>query len=194
MFLGIIRDSKLIPNYYYHSVFDINYTKLYASGIRFILTDLDNTLISYKENEPNDKLYEWVKKRKEEGFEIVIVSNNSHKDRVSKFAEMLGLEYINFACKPSKRGFKKANKLVGKKYKKDEIIAIGDQIFTDVLAANRMGYQSVLVKAIDNKTEIWTTRLNRKLERNLINRLKKKNPKLYERTLKRYEEDKNGRD
>ena len=49
MFLGLIKDSKFIPTIYKETVFDVDYTKLYESGIRLILTDLDNTLVSYKD-------------------------------------------------------------------------------------------------------------------------------------------------
>ncbi|MDE6407074.1 MAG: hypothetical protein K2K50_00515, partial [Anaeroplasmataceae bacterium] len=73
--------KKLIPNDYYKTIEDIPYNKLYADGFRLILTDLDNTLISYLEKEPTDVLFEWKKRIEEIGFEIIIVSN-SRKDRV----------------------------------------------------------------------------------------------------------------
>ena len=51
--------KKLIPDEYYNSIEDIPYNKLYAQGIRLILTDLDNTLISYREDEPTAALFCW---------------------------------------------------------------------------------------------------------------------------------------
>ena len=57
---------------------------------------------------------------KKMGFEIIIVSNNSHKERVSRFAEKLGINYLNFALKPTKIGMKKALKLASKKYENYE--------------------------------------------------------------------------
>ena len=86
MLFGLINDLKFVPTIYANTVFDVDYTKLYERGIRLILTDLDNTLISYKESSPTPELYEWIKNRKEEGFEVIIVSNNSHKKRVEFFA------------------------------------------------------------------------------------------------------------
>ena len=38
--------KKLIPDYVYKTIYDIPLEKLYSDGIRLILTDLDNTLIS----------------------------------------------------------------------------------------------------------------------------------------------------
>ena len=54
--------KKLIPDYVYKTIYDIPLEQLYSDGIRLILTDLDNTLISYAETMPNEKLFEWKKK------------------------------------------------------------------------------------------------------------------------------------
>ena len=193
MFLGLIKDQKFIPTIYKETVFDVDYIKLYESGIRLILTDLDNTLVSYKDNEVNDKLMKWLEDRKREGFEIMIISNNSSEVRVRKFADKLGIEYVSRAMKPLKFGFKKVLKKASRKYSPNEVVAIGDQLMTDVFAANRMNYTSILVKAIDRKTEKWTTRFNRILESYVLRRIKEKHPKLFEECLKEYEEENYGR-
>ena len=168
MFLGLIKDEKFIPTIYKETIFDVDYIKLYESGIRLILTDLDNTLVSYKDGNVNDKLCKWISDRKNEGFEIMIISNNSSLERVKDFGEKLNIAYVAKAMKPLKGGFKKILKLSERKYKANEIVAIGDQLMTDVFAANRMNYKSILVKAIDRKTETWTTRFNRTLERHVL--------------------------
>ena len=193
MFLGFVKDMKFVPSLYVNTVFDIDYNKLYEAGIRLILTDLDNTLISYKEANADLKLLNWIKERKEEGFEVIIVSNNSDKERVSSFANQLDISSISVAMKPLKRGVKKALKLASRKYKSDEVVCIGDQLMTDVFSANRMNFSSVLVKAIDRKTEKWTTRFNRKLELHVIKKIRKKYPNLYEERIKIYYEDNYGR-
>ena len=193
MFLGLIKDVRFIPTIYQETVFDIDYTKLYDNGIRLILTDLDNTLVSYKDNEVNERLLKWLEDRKREGFEIMIVSNNSSVKRVQEFSDKLGIEYVARAKKPLKGGFRKILKKASRKYMSTEIVAIGDQLMTDVFAANRMNYTSVLVKAIDRKTEKWTTRINRILESHVLKRLEKKYPVLFEKYLKAYKEENYGR-
>lgn len=193
MFLGLIKDEKFIPTIYKETVFDVDYIKLYESGIRLILTDLDNTLVSYKDGEVNEKLLKWLEDRKVEGFEIMIISNNSSVVRVKDFAEKLGIPYVARAMKPLKGGFKKVLKLATRKYSPNEIVAIGDQLMTDVFAANRMNYTSILVKAIDRKTEKWTTRFNRILESHVLKVLEKKYPELFEKCLKEYKEENYGR-
>ena len=193
MFLGLFKNEHFIPSLYVNTIFDIDYNKLYEDGIRLILTDLDNTLISYKETDPLEAQYDWVKKMKEIGFEIIIVSNNSHKDRVSHFAKLLDIKYLNFALKPTKIGMKKALKMANKKYEPEEVIALGDQLMTDILVANRMKFHSVLVKAVDRKSDILPTRINRKLEGHVLKVLKKKETESYNEKLLQYVEDSYGK-
>ena len=194
MFLGLIKDSKFIPTIYKETVFDVDYTKLYESGIRLILTDLDNTLVSYKDDFVNDKLVAWLRTREQEGFEVMIISNNSSQKRVKDFADKLGIPYVAKAMKPLKGGFKKVLKLASRKYTPNEIVALGDQLMTDVFAANRMDYTSVLVKAIDRKTEKWTTRVNRLLEGHVLKVIERKYPEVFEKSLRVYKEENYGRD
>ena len=194
MFLGLIKDEKFIPTIHKETIFDVDYIKLYESGIRLILTDLDNTLVSYKDGNVNDKLCKWISDRKNEGFEIMIISNNSSLERVKDFGEKLNIKYVSKAMKPLKGGFKKVLKKATRKYCSCEIVAIGDQLMTDVFAANRMNYTSILVKAIDRKTEKWTTKFNRSLEMHVLKRIMKKHPNLYEQYLKVYKEENYGRD
>lgn len=193
MFLGLFKNKHFIPSLYVNTIFDIDYNKLYEDGIRLILTDLDNTLISYKETDPLEAQYDWVKKMKEIGFEIIIVSNNSHKDRVSHFAKLLDIKYLNFALKPTKIGMKKALKMANKKYEPEEVIALGDQLMTDILVANRMKFHSGLVKAVDRKSDILPTRINRKLEGHVLKVLKKKETESYNEKLLQYVEDSYGK-
>lgn len=193
MFLGLFKNKHFIPGLYVNTIFDIDYNKLYEDGIRLILTDLDNTLISYKETDPLEAQYDWVKKMKEIGFEIIIVSNNSHKDRVSHFAKLLDIKYLNFALKPTKIGMKKALKMANEKYEPEEVIALGDQLMTDILVANRMKFHSVLVKAVDRKSDILPTRINRKLEGHVLKVLKKKETESYNEKILQYVEDSYGK-
>ena len=158
---------KLVPDYYYTTIKDIPYDKLYADGVRLILTDLDNTLISYKEEEPTPELFKWKEKVLGMGFEVIIVSN-SRKNRVSHFANILGLPFVKFAKKPTKFGMKKALKI----------------------ASRRMNIITILVKAIDRKTEVFTTKINRKLEKFFLGRIKKKYPLIYKEKLLKYVEEK----
>lgn len=188
MITWFIPYKNIIPDDYVSSIFDIDYNKLYSNGKRLILTDLDNTLISYKATEPTDELYKWKSELEGMGFEIIIVSN-SGKKRVKHFANMLGIKYVNLSTKPLKRGFKKALKIASLKYKKEEVVVLGDQLLTDVYGAKRMKLSMILVKAIDKKTERLVTKHNRRNEDKMLKKVRKKNYGLYLVKLKKYEED-----
>ena len=55
--------KKFIPSFYFKSIYDIPLEDWKKAGIRLILTDLDNTLISYNEAMPNEALFEFKKHR-----------------------------------------------------------------------------------------------------------------------------------
>ena len=80
---------------------------------------------------------------------MCILSNSNKHEKVKEVAGKLGLEYTYFGTKPLKRGFKKAKKMLD--LENNEIAAIGDQIFTDVIGANRMKMFSILVEPIKEK-------------------------------------------
>ena len=184
--MGIIK--KFVPYDAYKDIYCIDYNKLYSMGKRIILTDLDNTLVSYKVERPTPEIFEWKKMVEEIGFEVIIVSNNN-KDRVKLFADELGVPYYAKAMKPLKKGFKRGIKLGSRKYDASEVLEIGDQLLTDVFGSKRMGYYTVLVRAIEHKTEKWTTRFNRKNEVKMLKKCKKKNPSLYRAKLEAYEKE-----
>ena len=182
-----MKYKKFIPTYVFNSILDIDLNKLKDNGIKLFLSDLDNTLISYAETMPNEKTFEFKRRLDELGFEFIIVSN-SRKERVSKFAEALGVPCVKFSTKPLKRGIKKAiNKMAKNKYDKLEIILIGDQILTDILGANRCKINSGLILPVDIKTDKRPTRINRFFEQLVLNRIKKKNKEAY-KSLKEFDE------
>lgn len=172
---------KCIPEYYLASIFEIPYEKLKKQGKNALLFDLDNTIIDYHESILSQETIEFLKKL-EKDFKIIIISN-SGKKRVSK-AVGEHFDYVYHATKPLKRGFKKAIKKI--QLPVDQIVMIGDQLMTDIFGANRMGMTTVLVDAVARKTDRFYTRLNRRIEKHYLNKIKKKAPEKYEKVLKAY--------
>ncbi len=166
-----------IPTIIVKSIYDIDFVKLYASGKKYILFDLDNTLIPYDKNFADEKLKDFFNNLKHIGYKMMIVSNN-HNKRVTDFCSDVKISCINSAKKPFKKGFKKALKVMNVK-NKEEVISIGDQLMTDILGSNRCQIDSVLVRPIKKSNERWYTRNNRKMEKNVLKRLKKYDEKTY---------------
>lgn len=175
----LLRTKDFIPKEFHQTFFDINFVKLYQEGYRLLLTDLDNTLISYEEEVATNEIFKKIKELKDIGFEIAIISNN-HKPRVRKFVENLDIKGYASAHKPLTGGIKKAIKGSSKTYLKSEIVIIGDQIMTDIWAANCFGTYNILVNPIKRKTEKWYTRVNRMIENKILKRIKKKESKIYQ--------------
>lgn len=180
--------KKLIPDYVYKTIYDMPLKELYDSGIRLILTDLDNTLISYAEELPNEKLLKWKDEVINTGFEFILVSN-SRKVRVDNFCKEFNIPYQKFSTKPLKRGILRAiNKVAKGDYKNDEVLLIGDQLMTDILGAKRCKIKAGLIFPVDKSTDVRSTRGNRRLERFFLKRIKKKMPDVYNEKLKEFSE------
>ena len=101
-------------------------------------------------------------------FKIILLSNNT-KNRVRPFKEKLNVDSSYKSSKPFKKKYQKILDLYG--YKDTEIACIGDQLLTDVLGANKMGFTSILVNPI-SPNEPFRTRINRFFERKIIKKLK----------------------
>lgn len=177
--------KKYMPSIVEHTIYDVDFQKVYDSGKRYILIDIDNTLLPYDEYDANDKIKELVFNLQKKGFKIILISNN-HTKRVKRFAESVNLDYIANALKPLKFGFKKAYKRFGRPDKK-EIISVGDQIVTDVFGSNRFKIDVILVHPIKKKSEKWYTKINRHFERKAIKKISKVNPILYQEIKEKHE-------
>lgn len=149
---------------------DVEYMNMYNKKV--IISDLDNTLISWDSKKDTKQLTKWLNKMRKAGFDIVVVSNNT-EERVRDFCQQLGLEYVAEAKKPFTYGFKKA---LGKLNRKpEEAIILGDQVLTDIFGAKSLGgARSVLVKPI-SKTDAFKTRINRFFEAGIVKVLKSRN-------------------
>jgi len=148
------------PKGYFNKVSEISLEYLKENNIKGLILDVDNTLIDYYRN-ISEETINWANSLKENGIKMCILSNSNKKEKVKEVAGKLGLEYTYFGMKPLKRGFKKAKKMLS--LENDEIAAVGDQIFTDVIGSNRMKMFSILVEPIEEK-DILVTLIKRPIE------------------------------
>lgn len=156
----------LQPDKYYENIFEIDLDQLQQMGIRGIICDIDNTIVPWNKKEVMEEVAEWFKEMKDRGFKIVLISNGLER-RVNYFSECLDIPALGRAVKPRKKAFIRARKLM--ELNRQEIAVIGDQLFTDVLGGNRLGFLTILVDPLD-KQEFITTRVLRLLEKLLYRR------------------------
>ena len=136
--------QSFYPFEYVDSVFSIDYRKLYQKGYRGLIFDIDNTLVPHGEDSTAqvDALFVHIH---EAGLKTLLLSNND-EERVLRFLKNIDSLYICDADKPNVRGYLQAVQMLG--IRKEEALVIGDQVFTDILGANRSGLASILVKYI----------------------------------------------
>lgn len=157
-----------LPLIYSQNIESIPYHKLKEKGVRYLLFDLDNTIVPAHIHiiEPRIiTLFEALKKE----FRIMIVSNSNPR-RVKKIAHQLKIPYHAFSCKPCPIVFWKLKK----KFRCDacEIAMIGDQWFTDMLVGKFFPLFTILVDPISEK-DLLLTKINRYFEKRKLKHLQK---------------------
>ena len=150
----------LYPNAHFKNVREIELGFLKENNINALILDVDNTLIDYDKNLPNETI-DWANNLKKNGVKLYILSNSNKKEKVRTVAEKLDIEYMYFAKKPLKTGLLKAQKELQEK--PENVAVVGDQIFTDVLGGNRCKMFTILIEPIAEK-DIWLTKVKRPIE------------------------------
>ena len=132
------------PKQVEENIRDINYDTLKSHGYKTILFDYDNTIAVWKSefdqiNRPIiDKLFK-------DGFKVAVVSN-SPQERISNTKKVFGekLQLFHSLKKPGIKALRSV--LIQTASKPEETVIIGDLFFTDVVAGNRLGMHTILVK------------------------------------------------
>jgi hypothetical protein len=159
---------RFYPKRIADSAYAINYQSLYKEGYRGIIFDIDNTLVEHGAD-ADQRAIDLIASLKKIGFKICLISNNK-EERVSRFNREIQVHYIHNAQKPARKNFIRATKLMGTGI--DNTVFVGDQLFTDVWGANRVGMLTYFVKPIGPKEEIQIV-LKRKLERIVLKQYRK---------------------
>ena len=147
------------PDYEATDAYSIDYEQLYRLGFRGIIFDIDNTLVPHGAA-ADRRARKLFRKLGNIGFATVLLSNNK-EIRVRGFAAEVDSPYLYKAGKPAAGGYVSAMKLMG--ISTEQTVFVGDQLFTDVWGAKRLGIRTYLVKPIHPKEEIQIV-LKRKLE------------------------------
>ena len=143
---------SLVPHFAFRRYADITPGFLDKLGIRFLMLDLDNTIAKYSEHSPAAAVYQWVSDMKNSGIVLFFISNSKRETRVDSFSDALGIDFIKEACKPSPDGLLRA--MVVKGFASGESALLGDQVFTDMLAGNRAGVTSIIVRPLSLKNPL----------------------------------------
>lgn len=159
-----------VPDMYQENIYKIDYDALISRGIKCLIFDLDNTLVTILEKVPREENKELFKKLKDMGFKIYIASN-SIKARVKPFHEELKVDFIYSVKKPNPT---KISELINStKYGLSEIAMIGDSMMDDVVCGNTIGVTTILLDQI-SKREYPFARIRRIKEKKIQKKLRDK--------------------
>ena len=138
------------PKEWLDSTYEIDWEQWKRKGIRGVLFDIDNTLVPH--GAPADsRAIALFEKLHALGFQTCLLSYNK-EPRVKSFADQVHSPYIYKAGKPGVKNYNRSVQEMG--LCKEEVLFVGDQLFTDVYGANRAGIYGILVKPINPKEEI----------------------------------------
>lgn len=162
--------SLFKPTYFFDKIWDVSPDFLKDNGIKCLLIDVDNTLTTHDNPVPHEKILEWLENVKKIGVKLIILSNNT-AERVKPFADGLGIDFVSNADKPLSKGVKRAVIKTG--VTKNEMLIIGDQIFTDVLCGKFSRVKTVLVNPFELETMPFF-KFKRALENIILRKERKK--------------------
>ena len=133
----------LEPDRYFSRLSHVDIERdLLALGFRFVLLDIDNTILTRDTHEvPRDAGF-WLAKARDAGIAFCLVSNNWHEG-VYQLANRLSLPIVAKAVKPLPPAFLMALGKIGAT--RDATVVIGDQLVTDVLGAHFLGMKAYLL-------------------------------------------------
>jgi uncharacterized protein len=157
---GILR--PFCPAHAVGSLPEISLDWLKSEGKKLIMLDVDHTLVEWKQENFSEPVLQWLKRAKEMGFQLCILSNTRRIERLARISETLGIKTYRGKFKPSSDMYEMA--LSDYKVSPDEAVMIGDQIMTDVLGANRTGIDAIWVQKMHGP-EFSGTKINRVIEK-----------------------------
>lgn len=164
--MGVLQ--LFVPDRCLSSFADVTPSFLQENGIAALACDIDNTLVTYDDAVPTEAVLHWLETLVSAGISVGFLSNN-HSQRVERFCRDLPVKF--FAAPDAKKPSCKAlyRFLQDAHVTPKQTAVLGDQIFTDVLMAKRLGCRAFLVPPIQDRTD-WFHRLKRRGERPFLRR------------------------
>jgi HAD superfamily phosphatase (TIGR01668 family) len=117
--------------------------------LKGLVLDVDETLVPITTAQASAELLPWVEQVRQVAS-IWLVSNNISENRINRIAKILNVPYLTGAGKPSRRKLRRAVEAMG--LRPEQVGMVGDRLFTDVLAGNRLGMYTILVKPMVDPT------------------------------------------
>ena len=157
----MLFEKWLVPDRVFPDFRAVTPELLCAGGIRFVFSDIDNTVATYDDPTPPPDVVRWIEELTAAGIRVVFVSNND-RARVEGFVEPIKARGYWKAGKPLVRVLRQAMRDAGAGA--GESLLFGDQLLTDCAAGKRLGMPVWIVPPIKDKTTLFW-RVKRAIEK-----------------------------
>ena len=120
--------------------------QLLERPIRALVLDVDRTLLPRRRADLPEPARRWLLAAREQLL-IHLLSNNPSRQRIGAVARELDLPFTTAAGKPRRSALRRVLQQLN--LPAGQVALVGDRLFTDVIAGNRLGLFTVLVRPID---------------------------------------------
>jgi HAD superfamily phosphatase (TIGR01668 family) len=143
-FLTLLHPDVIVPG----TVLMLSREMFRERGIKGIIFDVDKTLVPMRQSTLSPEVKQWITQIQLD-FLVWLVSNNTSHTRISQIAASIQAPHIYRAAKPSRRALRRA--IQDMQLDPSEVAMVGDRRLTDILAGNRLGLLTVLVRPLGGK-------------------------------------------
>lgn len=151
---------SLRPAFVIHTVTEITLDWLNNQNVRGLLVDIDNTLTPYHSEDMSDEIIAWLDMLVAEKIPFIPYSN-ARSYRIENFCKRYNIKNPGMAVKPLNLQLRKILELIN--IPKENLLLLGDQVFTDGLAGKFGGIRVALVDPVST-AEYPATKVMRKIE------------------------------
>ncbi|MCP6763057.1 MAG: YqeG family HAD IIIA-type phosphatase [Fischerella sp. CENA71] len=132
---------------------DIDIIWLQTCGIKGIILDLDNTIVSEDDRYLSPGAEDWISQAKSAGLLFFILSNGKRRYRVKFWSHRLDIPALSPAKKPFPSAFRHAMGHIGLPAK--HVVVIGDSLHTDAVGAWLSGCRYIQVASLPHPPRWW---------------------------------------
>ncbi len=126
-----------------------------------LVLDVDDTIVPIGSSLAEPEVILWIEQTRQH-VPVWLVTNNPNQIRIGAIAASLSLPYFLSAAKPSRKKLRQA--VTAMSMEPARVAMVGDRVFTDVLAGNRMGMFTILIEPMVGAESILNFSLIRRIE------------------------------
>lgn len=150
--LGFKEKRHKLPRHV-HTLAQIEIDNIKICGIKGIILDLDNTIISEDDHYLSPYAEDWITQAKLAGLQFFILSNGKRRYRVKYWSHRLDIPALSPAKKPFRPAFRHA--IAYMRLPAKHVLVIGDSLHTDFVGSLLCGCRFMQVASLPHPPRWW---------------------------------------